>query len=401
MIRTVCVLLFCCQKRAFSFVFSSTKFTPRRRHSVNTSMSDNNNDKTPPSSSFDSTSFHLFETTSIIEQQHQPLHDDNVSTPPTILTAAAAAEIEIASSSSRSLSLPDLNDVSMNQLKTYLQYSTNDLYWSFWSDVLFIVGSIGYLILSISSSEEVVLEWATPIIFVFNSMVDVAWAQSSRKRNKIKDRVTETWKFWQLLLDDSIDDNAALTSEEEEDDELQHDGSFFSRFLLLCKHDAHRRTTLAAMLFGGASLCAVLALPTTNDYTATMFDFLSVHLYILSAIVAISGERTRPWLSTTTSVFYTTTTDQQQNDGSTFSRTVIWHPETLEDLGDLLFLVASVGDGILCDFHFDDDVPFWKILSALLWLLDASLYLCADIIMAQWALHAKSDKRAGNGGTLV
>jgi hypothetical protein len=51
-----------------------------------------------------------------------------------------------------------------------------------------------------------------------------------------------------------------------------------------------------------------------------------------------------------------------------------------KDIGDALFLLGSSMDVLLCDSHFDDNLPLWPLFSASLWFLDACFYLRSDII---------------------
>jgi hypothetical protein len=48
---------------------------------------------------------------------------------------------------------------------------------------------------------------------------------------------------------------------------------------------------------------------------------------------------------------------------------------------DIFFLIGSLVDTMLCDFHFDDEVVKWELVSAFLWALDASLYLRSDAVV--------------------
>ncbi len=50
-------------------------------------------------------------------------------------------------------------------------------------------------------------------------------------------------------------------------------------------------------------------------------------------------------------------------------------------LRDIFFLVGSLVDTTLCDFHFDDRTVNWELLSAFLWALDASFYLRSDAVV--------------------
>jgi len=208
-----------------------------------------------------------------------------------------------------------------------------------------------------------------------------------KQRSRTKQDMTKTWNYWHLLLDE------AGTTEQQQSLEADVDGqspkasgwllvvrsvTFWAR---LRKHAAHRRTILAALTFGVAAFLAVMALMDVAG-TSEICNMLSAHVYILSAVIACSGKRTRPWL---------------YGDGR-----AVWHnSETLEDLGDLLFLIGSLVDGILFDLHFDDDTDGWPILAACLWCLDAFLYLRSDVIMAERQVERCLHDEVVGSGVLV
>lgn len=73
-----------------------------------------------------------------------------------------------------------------------------------------------------------------------------------------------------------------------------------------------------------------------------------------------------------------------------------------KDIGDALFLLGSSMDVLLCDSHFDDNLPLWPLFSAFLWFLDACFYLRSDVITTsaynnmslsdQWVLPSNTTK---------
>ena len=279
--------------------------------------------------------------------------------------------------------LPDVDDVSMKQVSSYLDYYRQDVYWSFLSDSFFVVGGICYVILSLPGLNRYthfhsILEFVAPTVYLLNSFIDVKWAQEVKKRNRLKNEMTETWNYWKILLDKD-EEHEGQTAGESSSSPTGADATHKDNqpwYIRLRKHAAHRRTLLAAWTFGIAAFYSVLAVmafhwqqhsPWTY-YLGEVSDAISVHVYILSAIISVSGKRTRPWLCI------------GADEGC-----LSWldSPETLEDLGDLLFLFGSVVDGVLCDFTFDDNRPGWGITSACLWFIDACLYLKADFILAR------------------
>ena len=260
--------------------------------------------------------------------------------------------------------LPDIEDTSMNNVLTYLEFYEQDLAWSFYSDSFFIVGGIFYLILSVAEVRNTatttsiyygLLTAIAPLAYVLNSIIDIQWAYHAKLRHKRKAEMKNQWTEFQEVQE------AALST-------LQQ----------FRKHAAHRRTILAAFTFGMAALFGFLAVLVTNSRLCFLLDLLSAHTYIVSAVVATSGQRTRPWFATT-------------------RWTGMWHdPETLEDIGDALFLVGSLVDATLVDF--DLEQPLLSMLSSLLWLFDACCYLRSDFVMAH---QMKDRKDLDNGFVFV
>jgi hypothetical protein len=136
------------------------------------------------------------------------------------------------------------------------------------------------------------------------------------------------------------------------------------------KHFAHRRSLFPALTFGAAALAELISRFVTQ-YNSEVKLF-ALHIYVLSAIIAVTGKRFRLCLPTTSD-----------------SNLVFWNPEKLEDLGDLLFLVACVMDAVLMDFNFK--APIVSVLAACFWLVDSCLYFRADIVRAKQANEADSN----------
>ena len=335
----------------------------------------------------------------------------------TISNTTSTAVAAVPTSSILPKALPDVDDVSMNQVTKYMDVYRQDVYWSFFSDSLFVAGGICYVILSTPSWNEVSanhprwnvwLEYIAPTVYLLNSFVDVKWAQQVKKRTQLKNQMTDTWNYWKILLDK--DDSDLLPSTSESSRHFLHEHGTTNEaggnsnvttnssqsppwYIRLRKHAAHRRTLLAAWTFGIAAFFSVLAVitahassshPTFTTAAAVwgkVFDAISIHVYILSAVISVSGKRTRPWLCI---------------DSTECGLTWLDNPETLEDLGDILFLLGSLVDGVLCDFTFDDNRPGWGITSSWLWLVDACLYLKADYIQASRMNENQDSPQQGN-----
>ena len=287
-------------------------------------------------------------------------------------SAAAAAETAGDDSSLRlagakeiprtNVSLPDIEDTSMNKVFTYLEFYEQDLTWSFFSDSFFIVGGILYLILSVWECQNQSQSYTTtiyyfllnaiaPLAYVLNSIIDIQWAYHAKLRHKKKAEMKHQW----MLEAYQQKQPGCFASLQDVQD------AAMSTLQQLRKHAAHRRTILAAFTFGLAALFGFLAVLVPNEHACIVLDFLSAHTYIISAVVATSGQRTRPWFAT--------------------SHCDIWYnPEILEDIGDALFLVGSLVDATLVDF--DLEQPQLSILSSFLWLIDACFYLRSDFVMA-------------------
>eukprot|EP00977_Amphora_coffeiformis_P019799 scaffold7467_cov187-Amphora_coffeaeformis.AAC.4 len=294
------------------------------------------------------------------------------------------------SSTVKPKSLPDVDDVSMSKVSSYIQQYREDVYWSFLSDTFFIAGGICYVLLAVPALNETpsvfqtILEFVAPIVYLLNSCVDVKWAQIAKERSRARNEMTETWSYWRIMLETETDSNNNTNN-------INADRNQQPWYIRLRKHAAHRRTSLAAWTFGIAAYFSVLAvvspyceaLPLSEFWSDTA-DALSVLFYILSAVISVSGKRTRPWLSI-----------------SPDENGLQWldSPETLEDLGDILFLVGSIVDCVLCFATFDDDRPGWAMTSAILWLVDACLYLKSDFIQSR--RMDGTDNSAFAGGTFV
>lgn len=264
-----------------------------------------------------------------------------------------------------------------------------NLAWSTLSDIFFLVGGMFYIIMSVWDivEPEITAAWkkslyglfenAGPIVYLINSVIDVRWAKDSHKTDKRKRRRQRQQR---QTLQSSTNSNPS-----EEQTEVKE------KLHRVRKFAAHRRGLLAAATFGVAAFFAVLDefVWDTGEtyYNDTMIpgsdrgwlDFFSVHCYLLSAIFAVTGQRTKP--RTCYLNFF--------ND-----------PDMLEDLGDTFFLIGTLFDAIVCDFHFDDgQSQIWSAVSSFLWFLDACFYLrsdyCTAIVLEDLATGKHLDSSGG------
>jgi len=100
----------------------------------------------------------------------------------------------------------------------------------------------------------------------------------------------------------------------------------------------------------------------------TALEGASVHIYLASAILALwRWPKPLP----------------MSNDGKKDKHEIAvpWHSNvgSLETLGDALFGVSSVVDVCLQDSNVDK-IYWWSVISSLLWMVDALLYLRSDFV---------------------
>jgi hypothetical protein len=287
------------------------------------------------------------------------------------------------------LTFPDVEDTSMAHVFAYIEHYQEDLFWSFLSDSFFIVGGMVYVTLSIWDY----FDWDAynmcyktlmimgPLVYLVNSIIDIIWASRVSQRNKMKSRLQQLWS-------DACPNDSVMEMERTSDESIinrqKNDRAIiqanlmpqkptFSSFAVatykkIRRHAAHRRTFLAAITFGAAALVAFVAVLIDSSHqdednaVADYCNHISVHAYLLSAVISVTGKRTRPWLA---------------------QRSCLDNHETLEDLGDILFLIGSLVDDILIDANIEDSVAYMPLLSSLLWLLDACFYILSDFVMAE------------------
>jgi len=259
----------------------------------------------------------------------------------------------------KNTSLPDLDDQSMTYVFAYVEHYHNDLFWSFLSDFCFLLGSILYLCLAYydfvdaEPSLYYLLEFIAPISYLANSAIDVHWALEVQRRQQVK-------KVMKHTFDQTIEKQR---SEEE---------TILKWWQRVRKHAAHRRGIYAAATFGIAAFFGVVSVlldyyeqeENETNFYSVLFDGVSDHMYVVSAIIAITGRRTRPWFA---------------SDHHCCG--IFREPEAFENIGDFLFLVGSLWDAILDDIQMDG-VPICGVVSSVLWFVDALFYLRSDFVMA-------------------
>ncbi len=305
-----------------------------------------------------------------------------------------------------SLSLPDLDDVSVNYTFLYMGHYKVDLFWSMLSDSFFILGGLSYIVLTAwdyyiykntSSNDDnnnnnnvtnrwyIAMDVIAPTVYLLNSIIDIQWAEAVRRRLLNKQGMTKIWDDARLQLRGLSFTSSSVTSTYDYSNETD------VRFCFGCtwchrfrKYAAHRRTMMAAVSFGIAASLAVVAAILRNFYRSTfqseydnvretspwvgsadsILDALSDHVYILSALFSMTGKRHRPWLASL---------DPHTSLGN--------DSERLEDLGDLLFLIGSVSDATLSDLQLKH-LALLPILSSIFWMIDGCLYMRSNIVKA-------------------
>jgi hypothetical protein len=269
--------------------------------------------------------------------------------------------------------LPDIDDMAMNSVMEYMDYRDHDLYFSFISNSMFIAGGISYVALSLWRMDKYYgLDLIAPLVYFVNAIVDIIWARKVVELGKVKRKLAHGWEEWRVTSGESLANSSAdgepiatpyldpnLSKKQQ-----QNQQPWYHR---LYKHTAHRRSHLAAFTFGlaaGFAVCQVLVdwyLP-GSEHISDACGRLSVHIYLISAIVCITGKRNRPWFQGFHQLFNS--------------------PNALEDLGDVFFLVGSCLDETLMDVTWDDNnADMWALVSALLWLADACFYFRGDVLI--------------------
>lgn len=388
----------------------------------------------------------------------------------------------------RNRALPDIDDVSMNAVFSYMDHYKVDLFWSFLSDSCFIAGSLAYMELSIwdfiyhgtVETEEplknrayIALDVLAPLVFLGNSFVDIQWATRVQQRlQKDKHRLQRHFEqhqhqqqcaaaaadsqYYEILASSpspssyTLPTNSQPTTTAAADSRLllennpdpngwnqldKNDRSSLFAFLLplwcfkLRKHTAHRRTVWAALMFGVAASLAMSAailraflLDNHNDNTFMKqlrdhdnlnftLDLISDHVYVVSALISLTGKRNRPFMAPSSIMtLVNNNNNNNKNNGVDNSALMnrispwltrwcggpafgaVWNdPERLEDLGDLLFLIGSLVDAVLADARWTQYLLL-DVVSSFLWLLDGCLYMQSDFVKAAYLREAAEEE---------
>jgi hypothetical protein len=292
------------------------------------------------------------------------------------------------------LALPDVDDVSMNYVFSYLELYKVGLCWSFLSDSLFIFGGLLYVILATwnhrrysEPTEEpfpnnyyTVLQILAPAVYLLNSVIDINWAEAAQLRLRNKRGLMKLWNNTRLL------ELQEPSSNFEKDNETQLDCCL--AWNKIRKHAAHRRTIAAALFFGMAATFAMIAavlrniflpfldrnnlygdgtmadsldLPLWGTDISSILEAFSVGAYFISAAISMTGKRNRSWFA------------PHNPDGGLFCES-----EILEDLGDLLFMIGSLTDVSLAVLRMQR-FSLLSVASSVLWMVDGCLYMCSNI----------------------
>ena len=101
----------------------------------------------------------------------------------------------------------------------------------------------------------------------------------------------------------------------------------------------------------------------------TALEGASVHIYLVITILAFWRWRSPLPIS-----------NDDKKDKIEIA--IPWHSYvgSLETLGDVLFGVSSVVDVCLQDSNVNKKIYWWSVISLLLWMVDALLYLRADFV---------------------
>ena len=242
-----------------------------------------------------------------------------------------------------------------------IDHGDEDHSYSVLSNCFFLAGGVAYLTLSLWDTNSLIprgsglmvnniLAALGAFLYLFDSVIDIHWALAVQARQNQEFRVQDLNDI--TPVDDSEDD--FMNSKNNTMDENK------TLFHHARKQSCLSYALLSALCFGIASFLAVLDWCTAsfNMHRLLPFSSLSTHTYLVSALFAVSGERRQQWCRTF----------------------LLRDADMLGNLGDLFFMVGSVMDVILCDFHFGDDAYQWDIFSSFLWCFDACLYLWSDAL---------------------
>lgn len=268
----------------------------------------------------------------------------------------------------------DGDQASSSPLATASFLIAEDIEWSLFSNVFFVGGGLCYITVcswdyrlgsdtqALSNDSLKVynaLRVLGPLVYLLNSIIDIAWATQAQWRDKRRRNI-------QKLFRKRHDESTSLPLRRRNKKKRFRRIKPKKIMRHLTKHIGYRRQLSAAATFGIAAFFALVA--SIADLTGTLgesalltLEKISTHVYLMSAAFALCGRQS-----------------SAKPSGAWFE---IWgNMDRLKNLGDAFFGVASIVDTILCDMTFDDDILWWPVISAILWLLDALLYLRADFV---------------------
>jgi len=197
------------------------------------------------------------------------------------------------------------------------EHFEEDHSWSVLSNSVFLFAGISYLCLSVwdvffyptslqddsvnpltgaqNIAYSIIIACGVIGYFV-DSVIDVIWAKRIRERRKAKKRIQKN--------DTNQFQSDAKRKKKRRFRPSKLKRKFLQQLDKVRKHAAHRRDYYAACFFGAASTSALLdwVYDCLKRESRPPFNFLSVHFYLLSAIFALTGTRSRP-ISFTFSIY--------------------------------------------------------------------------------------------------
>ncbi|GFH59232.1 hypothetical protein CTEN210_15708 [Chaetoceros tenuissimus] len=218
-----------------------------------------------------------------------------------------------------------------------------------------------------------------PTTYLINSTFDVHLAKCimTKRKHERRDRrgpcsmiCSSRKESSDIMVDDWLEDPSETTSDDSRLESQRRKNGFYK----IRKYAVHRRELSASLTFFIAALLSTFPvfLPwfgVDDNVLLDMYDMASVHVYLLSSIIAIIGDF---------------------QDWNTLGN-IRTNPDALETLGNTLFFVGSLVDVILFDYSFDDGNVGWPILSSSLWCIDALLYLNSDWLSLKYLRERNTD----------
>jgi hypothetical protein len=251
------------------------------------------------------------------------------------------------------------------------------------------------------------LSLSAPLIYLLNSVIDITWAAKNAPLLLHPHKfIAQTWQHQERASTPPATSTTAAGTilDYASDKDIPWWWHRISKYDAQRHHHHHHHQTVlaAALTFGIAASLAVLAAVlrffhvnqqqqqdvsvSTTDHHGLLplllqLDMASDHVYILSAIIATTGKRTRPWL-TCSCCCCSSSSSQGYNNNNNITMTMHNNRELFQDLGDLLFLIGTLVDGSMWYFPYGKK-PIWSLVSSLLWVLDACLYLRSNLLSKQ------------------